>query len=325
LEYRWDWENDGTWDTGWLASATTTHTWTTPGAKTIALQVRDQFQCPAGTWARWISATVTTTVNVINHPPVAEANGPYTVNDGQAVAFSSAGSGDPDVGDSITYAWDFMNDGGAPDSTAPNPSYTYPTWGTYTARLTVTDSFGLTATDTASVRVRAYPIANAGPDQFMLVGETVSFNGGASTDPDGTIVAYDWNFGDGSAHGTGVTTTHLYAAAGTYNVVLTVTDNDGLTDTDTAVVNYMTSCDGINYLKTVVNGMTIKASVKTGLNSKLTNANTLCVNGQKAAAIKTMNNFITQCNTQRGLALTNTQADTLVNWANRIIAALRRM
>jgi PKD repeat protein len=54
----------------------------------------------------------------------------------------------------------------------------------------------------------------------------VSLDGSASSDPDGTVAAYAWDFGDGQT-GTGRTTTHSYGAAGTYTVKLTVTDNAG--------------------------------------------------------------------------------------------------
>lgn len=53
-----------------------------------------------------------------------------------------------------------------------------------------------------------------------------TFNGSASSDSDGSIVSYSWNFGDGS-NASGVTASHTYAAAGTYTVSLTVTDNEG--------------------------------------------------------------------------------------------------
>lgn len=62
----------------------------------------------------------------------------------------------------------------------------------------------------------------------------VVFNG-IATDPDGTIVSYDWTFGDGNI-GSGQTVTHDYTTAGTYTVTLTVTDDDGATAADTATI-----------------------------------------------------------------------------------------
>ena len=58
---------------------------------------------------------------------------------------------------------------------------------------------------------------------------TVSFNASSSYDSDGSIVTYEWDFGDG-VHGAGATTSHTYSTAGTYAVKLTVTDNKGATD-----------------------------------------------------------------------------------------------
>jgi PKD repeat protein len=73
-------------------------------------------------------------------------------------------------------------------------------------------------------------------------GETVTFNASDSYDPDGTIVSYFWDFGDGT-NGTGETTTHSFADTGTYPVTLNVTDNDGLTDTTSADVNVRVRAD----------------------------------------------------------------------------------
>ncbi len=61
-------------------------------------------------------------------------------------------------------------------------------------------------------------------------GLTAAFDASASRDTDGSVVSYAWNFGDGTT-GSGVTTSHAYATAGTYNVTLVVTDNGGLTGT----------------------------------------------------------------------------------------------
>ncbi len=57
-----------------------------------------------------------------------------------------------------------------------------------------------------------------------------SFDGSGSSDPDGTIASYAWDFGDSTPDGSGATPSHTYAAAGTYTVKLTVTDNKGATD-----------------------------------------------------------------------------------------------
>ena len=60
---------------------------------------------------------------------------------------------------------------------------------------------------------------------------TASFDGTGSSDPDGSLTAASWDFGDGNGDGGTLTTSHTYASAGTYTVTLTVTDDDGATDT----------------------------------------------------------------------------------------------
>jgi formylglycine-generating enzyme required for sulfatase activity len=65
-----------------------------------------------------------------------------------------------------------------------------------------------------------------------LVGETLSFSGAGSSDEDGYIVSYAWDFGDGTT-GSGVNVTHVYTAAGSYRVTLTVTDDGGLSSSVT--------------------------------------------------------------------------------------------
>jgi PKD repeat protein len=72
------------------------------------------------------------------------------------------------------------------------------------------------------------PVANAGLDQSVIVGDVVSFDGSGSYDPDGAILSYEWDFGDGE-FGSGESLTHVYISEGTYTVTLTVTDDGGLT------------------------------------------------------------------------------------------------
>jgi len=68
------------------------------------------------------------------------------------------------------------------------------------------------------------------PPSFST-GVAINFSGSGSSDPDGTITSYAWNFGDGS-FGSGVSPSHSYTAVGTYVVTLTVTDNLGASGSD---------------------------------------------------------------------------------------------
>ena len=164
----------------------------------------------------------------VNTPPAAQANGPYSARVGNAVQFSSAGSSDSD-GSIASYAWSF-GDGGS--GTGASPTHTYIAAGTYTARLTATDDRGATGADQATVTITANtnlpPVARLTGPMSGTVGASLSFSGATSTDSDGTIASYAWDFGD-TQSGTGVSVAHTYANAGSYTVRLTVTDNGGAT------------------------------------------------------------------------------------------------
>jgi len=80
------------------------------------------------------------------------------------------------------------------------------------------------------------PIADAGPDQKALVDRTVYFDGSNSNDPDGSILSWTWNFGDG-AKDLGETVSHKYLEPGNYTVTLTVRDNRYTDTSDTCTVN----------------------------------------------------------------------------------------
>jgi len=86
------------------------------------------------------------------------------------------------------------------------------------------------------VVVKSPPLASfiCSPEN-SIVNETTTLNASLSYDPDGNITSYYWDFGDGS-NGTGVITTHNYSSIGTYNVTLTVTDNDNLTDSESKLI-----------------------------------------------------------------------------------------
>ena len=68
------------------------------------------------------------------------------------------------------------------------------------------------------------------------IGEVLSFSGSNSTDNDGSIVEYLWDFGDGTEAVSGMDVTYSYSVPGSYQITLTVTDNDGLSNTITSTV-----------------------------------------------------------------------------------------
>jgi chitodextrinase len=132
----------------------------------------------------------------------------------------------------VAYDWEF-GDGYA--GNGPMPTHIYIEAGTYRVTLTVTDDMGATdsTTRTATIGVgNQAPTADAGGPYGGMANEAIPFDGSGSSDPEGAIVAYDWEFGDGSV-GTGQNPAHAYAADGVYNVTLTVTDDVGASDSVT--------------------------------------------------------------------------------------------
>ena len=136
-------------------------------------------------------------------------------------------------GSVVAWDWDF---GDGATSTSQNPAYTYASAGTYTVGLIVTDNEGATDATSASVTATE-PGGNVAPSAGFTSSCTdldCTFTD-TSTDSDGNVVAWDWDFGDG-ATSTAQNPANTYASAGTYTVELTVTDNEGATDTTSASV-----------------------------------------------------------------------------------------
>ncbi len=145
-----------------------------------------------------------------------------SVADGLSVDFDASSS--TDDGSIVRYIWNF-GDGDSSEEAQVNHRYATP--GTYRVRLTVIDDDGAQGSVSQDMSVSVTP--NEEPVAKFLVEASelvVSFDASASSDADGQIDSYEWEFGDGES-ATGSTAEHTYAAAGTYSVTLTVTDDDG--------------------------------------------------------------------------------------------------
>jgi outer membrane protein assembly factor BamB len=130
-----------------------------------------------------------------------------------------------------SWHWDF---GDGNTSTDQNSTHQYGDNGTYSVTLRITDNGGETDEVLKYVTViNVPPNANFifSPDN-PSIHDLIQFSD-ISFDPDGTIVSWHWDFGDGSGTSTDQNPTYSYNDNGTYDVTLSVTDNDGLTDTDT--------------------------------------------------------------------------------------------
>jgi len=154
-----------------------------------------------------------------NQAPTANPGGPYSATAGTPVKLDGSGSTDPD-GTIASYAWNFGN---GSSGSGVSPSVTYASAGTFTVTLTVTDNGGSTsspATTSVTVSVGLQPpVASAGGPYAGSIGVPIGFDGAASQDPDGSIVSYAWNFGDGGT-GSGSNPTHSYAVGGMFTVTL---------------------------------------------------------------------------------------------------------
>ncbi len=166
------------------------------------------------------------------------------------------------------------------------------------------------------------PVADAGLDQTIIVGETVQLDGSGSNDPDGTIESYIWYFGDSTPPVEGVIVEHVYANAGEYTASLVVTDDDGAEDTDETSITVITTNDAIDELIILVEGLSLLEGLENGLISKLENAINSIENGNYEAAINQINAFINHVNAQSGKKISEQDADELIEYVSRIIHSL---
>ncbi|MDH3715484.1 MAG: PKD domain-containing protein, partial [Gammaproteobacteria bacterium] len=239
---RWEWELDNVFpfDFDEATGETPVVVFDTPGVFDIGLRVVDDGQFndldndgevdenERLSDQHFVKVTVE-----VNLAPVADADGPYTVDEGSSIDLDASGSSDPN-NDPLSYEWDLDDDGNYDDATGVMAPFTGVDDGTVPVAVRVSDSL-LTDVATSTVTVvNVAPGVDAGPDQTPTEGDTVSFNG-SFVDP-GTQDTHTitWDFGDGTPPVSGtLTPTHVYPDDGAFVVTLTVTDDDGGVGSDT--------------------------------------------------------------------------------------------
>ena len=145
------------------------------------------------------SSPDTVVISTQNTPPVANAGPDQTTTVGATVNLNASASSDVD-GNPLTFSWSFVSRPGGSTATISNPTTVNPTFvadrfGTYVVQLIVNDGFVDSAPDTVTITTtNTLPVANAGPDQTVQVGDLVQLDGSGSTDVDGNPLIYFWSF-----------------------------------------------------------------------------------------------------------------------------------
>jgi PKD repeat protein len=208
---------------------TESHTYSRPGTYQAQLTVTDNIGD---------TSIANLIINVTNRSPIARITyTTLTVKAPGSLILNGDTSTDED-GIIVSYNWSVA---GSVVSSTPNATINFTTEGTYVVSLTVTDDFG--STDTANVTVIVTPPDNILPlailtvdKNFGVINDTFIFNVSDSRDPDGSIILYQIDFGDGSSTQfvNPASFSHVYKSVGNFTSKLIVTDNRNGVSLETA-------------------------------------------------------------------------------------------
>jgi hypothetical protein len=195
------------------------------------------------------SAADTMTISTENSAPVSHAGADQTVLVDDTVQLDGSDSIDAD-GDTLTFKWSFISKPGGSiavlsSKTTDKPSFTVDDAGTYIVQLIVNDGTDNSKPDTVTIITgNSAPVSNAGDDQTVQEGETVTLSGFNSTDSDDNIASYTWQQTGGKSVAlsnskgpeTTFTAPNVVTDADTLTFRLTVIDSKGLDDVDDCIV-----------------------------------------------------------------------------------------
>ena len=210
------------------------HTYPAAGQYPVQLQVTDDDGATA------TADTLLTVSEPVPENQVPQASFTFSC-DGLICTLDASDSSDAD-GSVASYGWAFGDGtGGTFDVSAV--SHTYPAAGQYPVQLQVTDDDGATATADTLLTVSEPVPENEVPQAsftFSCQELACDFDASGSDDPDGTIVSYNWEFGDG-ATGSGDRVSHAFGADGAYEVRLSVSDDREASSSATRIVQVATT------------------------------------------------------------------------------------
>lgn len=235
--YQWDF-GDGATST----SPVVTHTFTGIGQYNVNLIVTAHDKVTNDNPTQTFSKLVTiSNVKVKADFTATPESGPAPLT----VSFDGSASSSP-AGDIINYEWDFRGNNTFQDAKGKQVSYTFDKVGNYAVKLRVTDNSGQSDVLTKQIEIGGpdIPVANIDiptQDGKYYLNQQLLFLGEKSTSPNGTITKYEWDFGDGSPKSNTRTANHIYQKTGTYEVVLTVTDESGKVGSSTFKITVTTA------------------------------------------------------------------------------------
>ena len=226
-KFEWDWDGDGVFE---ATGETVNHSFDWGGAHDVTLRVTDDLGA---------TGSMTSTIVVGNDEPIADFDvTPAQPDKDIEAVFNGSLSVDGD-GTIVSYEWDWTTDG-TYDATGETANHTFTARGDYNVTLRVTDDDGAINTTTKTVTVK-----NTAPTASFdfsptepYVGQSTDFDASASTDVDGSITTYEWDWeSDGTYDATGETATHAFGSGGNHTVTLRVTDDDGATNTTNRTIH----------------------------------------------------------------------------------------
>ncbi len=254
LQYNWSFGDPSIADA--TSAAPGLVTFNNEGVFTVTLTVTDSGKLSDSTPAT-VQITVKEKPNQAPNGVIDTPNSDITITEGDSVNFKGTGT-DPDKNTPLGYSWSF-GDPSISDSTSAAPGLiTFNNKGVFTVTFTVTDAKKLSDSTPATVQITVEEKPNQAPDGvidtpngdiIIKAGDSVNFEG-TGTDPDkNTPLEYSWSFGDPSIPDSTLAAPGLitFNNEGVFNVALTVTDSENLSDTTPATLTVRVEARDVDF------------------------------------------------------------------------------